>query len=227
MGIRVKRNTLEKINLKPLYEYGKNIFSQNGEDGIIEFLFKNIIKPTNGLLLEVGAADGIWCSNIRNIYLNNLNYDSILIEANENEYKNLIANTTELNNCFCYNKFIEQEGENSLDEIIKCSNIDTNPLLISIDIDGEDYNVWKSLKTKFDLVIIETPLFFEIDKNGKKNINDYIELGNEKEYIFIGMSGILNKQAGNLFFLEKKFENKIILPEFKDRILLCGGKKYE
>jgi hypothetical protein len=196
MGIRVKRNTLEKINLKPLYEYGKNIFSQNGEDGIIEFLFKNIIKPTNGLLLEVGAADGIWCSNIRNIYLNNLNYDSILIEANENEYKNLIANTTELNNCFCYNKFIEQEGENSLDEIIKCSNIDTNPLLISIDIDGEDYNVWKSLKTKFDLVIIETPLFFEIDKNGKKNINDYIELGNEKEYIFIGMSGILNKQAG-------------------------------
>lgn len=218
---------MEKINLKPLYEYGKNIFSQNGEDGIIEFLFKNIIKPTNGLLLEVGAADGIWCSNIRNIYLNNLNYDSILIEANENEYKNLIANTTELNNCFCYNKFIEQEGENSLDEIIKCSNIDTNPLLISIDIDGEDYNVWKSLKTKFDLVIIETPLFFEIDKNGKKNINDYIELGNEKEYIFIGMSGILNKQAGNLFFLEKKFENKIILPEFKDRILLCGGKKYE
>jgi hypothetical protein len=45
------------IKLKPLYEYFENFFSQNGEDGIISFIFENL-NINSGLLLEVGDHDG-------------------------------------------------------------------------------------------------------------------------------------------------------------------------
>ena len=40
----------------------KNYYSQNGEDGVIDFLFKKL-KINSGVLVEIGAWDGIHLSN--------------------------------------------------------------------------------------------------------------------------------------------------------------------
>jgi len=52
-----------------LLEYKKNIFSQNGEDGIIEKIF-DLIGTRNKVCCEFGAWDGIHFCNIRNLIIN-------------------------------------------------------------------------------------------------------------------------------------------------------------
>lgn len=215
------------IKLKPLYEYFENFFSQNGEDGIISFIFENL-NINSGLLLEVGAHDGVWCSNTYNLFSKSSNFTAILIESDYNVFQQLKNNMCQFtSNTDLYNCFIEANpmSKNSLDNIILNSKFNNKPfVLASIDIDGEDYNVWKSLIIKPIILIIECPIFLE-KTEGKKNIIDYIELGKDKGYVFLGMSGKLGSFAGNLFFLDKDYENYFELSKLEDRILLHNGMK--
>lgn len=57
------------IEKNSLITYRKNIFSENGEDGIIEKIFSEI-KPKSNLCCEFGAWDGIFASNCRNLIVN-------------------------------------------------------------------------------------------------------------------------------------------------------------
>lgn len=213
--------------LKPLHEYGSDVYSQNGEDGILTFLLDKL-SISDGLVLEVGANDGVWCSNTRNLYANNQNYKALLIEGDQNAFSQLTNNTKNMPNVQIVNKFIEADfsSENSIDKIIENSVFkDKNFVLASIDIDGEDYNVWKQMMAKPKIVIIEVPIFFE-EHPVKKNINDYTALGDLNGYTFLGMSGILNKQAGNLIFLLNEMADVFELQEYYERVLLEGGTKW-
>ena len=64
-------------------KYAKNIYSQNGEDGIIEELLKRLdIK--NGWVCEFGAWDGINLSNTFRLVENGFN--AVFIEGDQNKY---------------------------------------------------------------------------------------------------------------------------------------------
>lgn len=221
----------KKIELKPLYEFSSNVYSQNGEDGILEYLFNQFdidVINKKYYTLEVGAADGKWCSNIRNLYEKNENIGAILIEADTNSFKNLINNTKNIKNTEIFNKFLisNKNSQDSINKIIKSTKFYKNnfEFLCSIDIDGEDYNIWKSLSLRPLFLIIEVPIFLE-NHDKKKNIVDYIKLGIKKKYTFIGMSGIKNKQAGNMFFIDDRIKNDIEFSLFplEQLILLEGG----
>lgn len=213
--------------LQPLYEYSSDVFSQNGEDGIISFLFQKL-QIKKGLILEVGAHNGVWCSNTRNLYVNNFDFKALLIEGNNSFFSELQQNTNQFNNVEITNDYIStiSEDTKSIDSIIDKSKFNSETfVLASIDIDGSDYEVWKNLKAKPIIVIIEVPIFLEVVP-GKKNIFDYIELGKKKNYTFLGMSGYLNKQAGNMIFLNNNFVEHFELPDLHEQILLCGGIKW-
>jgi len=210
--------------LKPPYEYSSDVFSQNGEDGIIRMLFDEL-KIQSGLVLEVGAHNGIFCSNTRNLYLNDQNFKAILIEGENARIPELIGNSGNRDNTELFHKFIvvDSESPDSIDSIIAISKFKNEPfVLASIDLDGPDFDVWSKLKARPILVVIETPLFFDIVP-GVKNIIDYIQLGKEKGYTLFGMSGYAGKQAGNLFFLENSYAEHFTLPDIHDRLLLSGG----
>lgn len=108
-------------------KYGCNVYSQNGEDGIIE----EVVKRVKGsVAVEFGAADGYYCSNTAvlracgwKVYMYDLHELPGLVEF----------------------KQITPENVNELPE---CD-------LLSIDIDGNDYAVWKAYKGKPKVVIIE------------------------------------------------------------------------
>ena len=67
-----------------LYNYSKNVYSQNGEDGINKFLFE-YLDITEGYMLEIGAWDGFYLSNTANLWSKNKNFKSILIEPHINQ----------------------------------------------------------------------------------------------------------------------------------------------
>tara|TARA_R110000868_G_scaffold48368_1_gene157215 strand:+ start:2604 stop:3440 length:837 start_codon:yes stop_codon:yes gene_type:complete len=159
--LKIERLVKMKKHKSYYLNFAKNIFSQNGEDGIIEKLF-NDLGITGGILCEFGAWDGIYLSNIANLYLYNTNYNAILIEFDSNranECTQLLKNynNVEVHQCLISS---DADSDNSIDNVLGKSSFnlnDDNFSLLSIDIDSCDYYVFESLKAhKPKVIIIET-----------------------------------------------------------------------
>jgi len=201
--------------------YKKNIHSQNGEDGVIEELFKRL-NIENGWVCEFGAWDGIHLSNTFNLVKKHFN--AVFIEGDTEKYKDLL-NTVNSNPSFKINPICayvdHNDTENSLDNLLKTTNIPIDFDLLSIDIDSYDYQVWKSLTIyKPKIVIIE--INSGIDPNNKTYIHKdgvcqgtsfmptYL-LGLEKGYTFL-------LHTGNMIFIRNDLVEKINFP-FPDNFL--------
>lgn len=127
---------------KNFNSFAKNVFSQCGEDGIIEKIL-DCIPNRNNWCVEFGAWDGIHLSNTYNL-IKNKGYQSVLIEANKNKFKVLKKNFETLN-AVLVNEFVSFEGKNTLDNILSKTKIPANLDFLSIDIDGNDYYILESL----------------------------------------------------------------------------------
>ena len=64
-------------------KYQNNVYSQHGEDGCINELFKRLNICDGGWACEFGAADGKWLSNTFNL-VENKNFNCVMIESNQN-----------------------------------------------------------------------------------------------------------------------------------------------
>lgn len=193
----------------------KNIFSQNGEDGIIEKLF-NDLKISNGVLCEFGAWDGIYLSNIANLYLKNKNYDSILIESDSSRTKECLELLSNYDNVEVYNALISPDvnSESSIDNILNKSSFnlsDDNFSLISIDVDTCDYYIFDSLK-KYNpkIVVIETAhqsLYHGYDYefisyDSGCSLKSVTDLAESKGYTLVA-------HTGNAFFVRNDLIDKL------------------
>ena len=67
------------------HKYCKNIYSQNGEDGILQQLIKEL-NIKNGTFCEFGASDGITSSNTYNL-IKNFNFSGLAIEYSKQRYE--------------------------------------------------------------------------------------------------------------------------------------------
>jgi hypothetical protein len=132
------------------YEYG--CFSQNGEDGIIDEIFDRI-GITNKIFVEFGVGDG---NENNTAYLLNKNWKGLWIEPDKNNYKYIKENNPFYKNISALkieNKFVTIENFESL---LTKNNIQPEFDFLSIDIDGNDYWIWKSLENfKPRVVVIE------------------------------------------------------------------------
>lgn len=143
---------MNKLNLSP---YRINHYSQNGEDGVIEKLFE-IANIHRGMLIEFGAWDGIYLSNTFYHYQQNRNFKSMLIEPDKDRFAEMEISIG-YQRALLLNVAVETKGHNSLNAIFHHYDI-KNIALLSIDVDGEDFNIWKSLdkkKYKPAIVILE------------------------------------------------------------------------
>jgi hypothetical protein len=135
---------IKKSFAKTLSNYKKRIYSQTMEDGVIEGVFNNI-GTTNKYFVEFGAWDGQHLSNTANLRINE-NWEGLLLEGNEHRAKQYSHIT---------HAFITADNINSLFEE---HNVPKEYDLLSIDLDGNDFWVWKAIdETKFNarVVIIE------------------------------------------------------------------------
>ena len=164
-------------SLLEILKHRKIYFSQSGEDGVLEYVLDKIPNKDN-YCVEFGAWDGIHLSNTYH-FISKKNYKSVLIEGETDRWQTLCLNMEKFNS-ICINKFVDFEGENTLDNILATTAIPKNFDLLSIDIDGNDYYVWDSLDYYKPKVVI-------IEINIRKKPNEYII--NEKNSDFkIGIS---------------------------------------
>ena len=126
---------------KRLAHYGKTVFSQNGEDGIINEIF-NRIGTTNKFFCEFGLEDGLE-SNTALLLLQN--WKGLWIEADKKGYNKILKNFEEpIKNgqLMVKQSFVTPENiEGIFDEFKIPKDLD----LLSIDIDSTDYWVRKAI----------------------------------------------------------------------------------
>lgn len=122
--------------------YRKNIYSQWGEDGIIEKIFSEL-GITNGTCLEFGAWDGFKYSNTAALWTKG--WSGFLIEGDPDKYKLLKSNIADYAcKALCY--YVGHGPHDSLEFIMNKENIPLNIDLLSIDIDGDELHILKSFK---------------------------------------------------------------------------------
>lgn len=205
-------NIIQKVQNDWLNSYAKKSFSQFGEDGILEQIFE-IIKGDRWCV-EFGAYDGEHLSNTRNLIVNH-GWRGILIEASPERFRKLLETYKGNNRITCLNKFVDFEGENSLDSILKETPVPKDFDLLSIDIDGNDYHIWDLFKIyEPKVVVIEfnpsIPLDVEFIQEKDRNINHgnsllaLYNLAIKKEYKLVATTFL------NAFFVKKE-----LFPLFK------------
>ena len=199
---------------KSLNKYSNKIYSQFGEDGIINEILNRIGENNlDKWCVEFGARDGISDSNTYNL-IKNINYKAILIEGDKKYYKQLCKNFTS-DEIVKLNKFVDFEGNNSLEKILQSTKIPKNFDLLSIDIDGCDYFIFKSLEIyrpkilciEFNHLIPNEVEFIQKQdfkiKQGS-SAKSIIELAKKKNYCLVGCT------LSNLFFIENNLKSSVI-----------------
>lgn len=188
-----------KIDLSP---YRINVTSQFGEDLLIKKLFE-LLKIDSGYLVEFGAWDGRHLSNSYYHLQNNPYFGTIQIEKEKERFDQLADNINALG-CAHYvaiNGEVDVDGPNSLNVIFDEENI-TDIALLSIDVDGNDLEIFNSLDTtkyRPAIVIIEFGQW-----NQEKNLNYLVDCFEFKGYNLVHITG-------NFIFVDKKFSIRAVL----------------
>lgn len=156
---------------------GLKCFSQFEEDGKLLFLF-SLLEMDQKTFVEFGSDDGI-NSNSANLYFNH-EFNGVFIDGNSkaiergryffNRHRNLTGESP---------VFVESmiTAEN-INDLIKSGGLEGEIGLLSIDIDGNDYWVWKSIDVVNPQVVI-------IETHNEFGLNDII-VPYDPEYLYPG-----------------------------------------
>ncbi|GAB4451521.1 MAG: hypothetical protein OHK0029_00840 [Armatimonadaceae bacterium] len=127
-----------------------SVYSQFGEDGIIQFLLRQIAVSRKEFV-EIGVEDYLE-ANTRFLLLYN-RWKGVLIECDENAVAKLVQDAPyRSREIQVVREFVTRENINS---ILCDAGVSGSVGLLSIDIDGNDYWVWEASEIVADIVIIE------------------------------------------------------------------------
>ncbi len=141
--------TMQNKNITSIKEAEFQVFSQFGDDGIIQFLLQNI-KIENEVFIEFGV-EKYTEANTRFLLMNN-NWRGLIIDGSQENIDFIhqdsihwrygltavcsFITTENINDLFIKNGFIGEIG------------------LLSIDIDGNDYWVWEKINTVNPIIVV-------------------------------------------------------------------------
>jgi len=226
-----------------LIAFRSNRHSQNGEDGVIEEIFRRLgILDKKGIVVEFGAWDGIHLSNTFNL-VENFGYSAIYIEGDTEKFHALTETAKKFSNIhpiFTMLSRCPTEKSTTLDQVLETEGIGEVAIL-SIDIDSYDLEIWASSCVNAKVVVIEINSSIEPGiirwhnppKNTGNSFSATLEVATFKSYT-------LACHTGNMIFvrndlvefleldeLDLKYPERLFLPDWvgikpswKERLLL-------
>ena len=126
---------------KGLSFYEASLFSQNGEDGIIRYIFSQIGFDSR-YFVEFGFG-AHQCNSLRLIL--HENFKGLMMDGSEEQCRifNLTCKAKGISDVHAVNAFIDRDN---LEHLIRSNNIPAEIDFLSIDVDGNDYWFWKCLQ---------------------------------------------------------------------------------
>lgn len=190
------------------------VFSKNGGDGILLYIFSKV-GVTDRTFIEMGVEDGREC-NTANLSLN-FGWKGLLIDANEAGIKSAGA---------FYNEKLGKMSDNvkTIASFITAENVNRLFLdngfrdeidLLSIDIDGNDYWIWKTINAVRPRVVVaeyndvfglrpitvryNSSFHYQNDSYFGASLTALTKLAKEKGYLLIGC----DSYGHDAFFVRK------------------------
>lgn len=196
-----------------LHDFEFKVFSQWGDDGIIQFLI-NKLDIRNKTFIEFGVADYNE-SNTRFLMMND-NWSGLVLDGS-------LSNVAKIKNSYYYwrfdliakHAFVTKENINNL---IREEGFGGEIGLLHIDIDGNDYWLWQSIEVVKPIIVImeynsifgyerpiTIPYSYDFDRTKAHSSNLYAgssilslcDLATQKGYSFIGS----NSAGNNAYFV--------------------------
>ena len=211
----LNRQRKEAGALQSLDAYEFRVFSQFGEDGILQHLIEEAdIQAHERIFVEFGVQD-YQESNTR-FLLQGCNWGGLIIDGSK-EWMNSVRNSSL---CWRYNlqalaAWIDRDNIN---ELISSAGISGEIGILSVDIDGNDYWVWEAIICINPIIVVcewnslfgpdhsvsipYDPLFNRLTAHHSHqywgaSIQALQQLGLKKNYELIGS----NQAGNNLFFV--------------------------
>ena len=200
-------------NKKDITQTEFKVYSQWGEDGIIQYLINNIEIP-NKIFIEFGV-ENYTESNTRFLLQNN-NWSGLVIDGSQSNIEYIKKDPIYWKyNLKAEAAFIDKDNINAL---IKKNGIQGDIGILSVDIDGNDYWVWESIDSISPRIVIceynshfgnthkiSTPYdksFFRTKEHFSNiyygaSISAFEFLGKKKGYSLVGS----NSAGNNVFFV--------------------------
>jgi hypothetical protein len=211
--LELRQLNLDVQSMSQLQRYEFKVFSQWGEDGIIQYLVNNI-EIVHKTFVEFGVQD-YKESNTRFLLQNN-NWSGLIMDASAEDIQAVKNDPIYYrNNLNAVCAFIDKDNINKL---LQNNGMRGDIGLLSIDIDGNDYWIWQAIDcVKPRIVICEydsllgyekavtTPYEKNFDRTkahysflyGGASIAALHKLGTQKGYALVGS----NSAGNNAFFV--------------------------
>ena len=203
--------------MNSLNKYRSNVYSQNGEDGVLAELNARL-NICSGAFVEFGAWDGKHLSN--SYRLLEEGWSGVYIEGDRQRFDKLKANMTPFHDrVTTVNAFVSTDGENRLDRLLSNTPLNRDFDLLSIDIDSHDWQIWESLREyQPKIVVIEVnshiPVGIYQIHNGDTAIgssfSSTVQLGRDKGYTPVC-------HTGNLILVRDDLVDAVGLPDVERR----------
>lgn len=192
-----------------------NKYSQNGEDCIIDEIFKRV-QPTHRIVVECGAADGLWFSNSRNLI--EQGWKGLLIEGDDESFKALFNRYKADDSVALECRTIQATGPDRFDAVFAEHGLPEAFDLLIIDVDGMDYYLWNSLVNYRPTVVIceydpnVDPMY--VPAYGEKNEKGMLRQAGKDAIRYIGQSKGYECVCGtatNLVFVRREFAHQLMV----------------
>jgi hypothetical protein len=174
-----------------LLAYRKNHHSQTGEDGVVEKILE-ALPDTDRWCVEFGAGDGEQFSNTCHL-IEAHGYSAVLIEPDAKKFRSLDRRYEAQPEVHRLRLRIGLGPEDGLDAALARTPVPEDFDFLSIDIDGNDWHVWKSVSRYSPKVVcieynptIPTEVRFVQDPDPRLaqgcSLLALVELGRQKGY---------------------------------------------
>ncbi len=195
-------------------EFERAVYSQGGEDGILEKIFE-LIPPTERFAIEFGAGDGVIFSNVRKLILHD-GWGGLLIEGDPELAEVLARNYQGLDGVRTMQAWV---FPGNVELLFEENNVPKDLDLLVIDIDSNDWYVWRAIHDY-------RPKVVQIEYNGMfipplkavvafhpmlwwgeesfhfgASMQSLCDLGKRKGYELVAV----NERGINLFFVDARY----------------------
>ena len=230
---RIEARQIELKNSTDIHNNEFKVYSQWGEDGIIQYLINNI-EIKNKIFIEFGVQNYVE-SNTRFLLINN-NWSGLVLDSSM-EYIDYIKSDDIYwkHNLKAEQHFVTVENINN---IIKNAGIPEDIGILSIDIDGNDYWIWKTIDIISPRIVIceYNSLFGQYSSVVIPYKNDFTrhvahfsgsyfgasikafnDLALQKGYSLVGS----NSAGNNLFFVRNDLKNNFKILSHEEAYVKC------
>ncbi len=229
-GRSFKKNTNYLLQINSFSNYSKpfNIFTISGEDGILLKLI-NSVGCTNKNFIDIGSNDCI-NSNCANLAFHH-QWKGVFIEGDRKTLER---------GKYIYTKYFKKNislfsfvntivEPNNINTILKNATKSGEADLLSIDLDGNDYHIWKAIEViRPKIVVVEVQIekgiidfipnyennfeLFEEDQPKGASPLSMVKLAEAKGYQLVAA----NNEGYNLFFVRNEFMHSLKKIDLED-----------